>query len=388
MNLTTTAANREDPASGPKTDSTKKSRWVALIAVPLVVAVIGVVPSFVAGGSPGNTYIDNSRSVGDLNFTTNVQISDPAIRSQFDQAIAFARQGLLAEAKVLFEQIAPTVQAAGVYTNLAIVNAALGDDQSAQQNWQHALLLEPDNEAARENLSRNSRVVRNQQGNSTILNASPVEVGRRIESRLTAASDSDYFSFTAPAGTRDILRVQVDNRTATFAPDLRLFDSSRAEFDLAQATRGANTQLEFVATPGATYYAQVTAVSGDVSDYVLSVTPLRASDRFEPNDDILTPTPTQTGQQVDAGIMDPNDIDVYRVAVKPGPVRVVLTNRSATLAPYISLYDEDKSEVIYQHDQTPGSNVSVEGQVQRGGTWYVRVHSAYGAGLYTLRIEQ
>lgn len=389
MNLTTTAANREDPASGPKTDKPKKSRWVAAIAIPLVVAVIGVVPSFVAGGSSGNTFIDNSRSVGDLNFTTNVEISDPAIRSQFDQAIALARQGLLTEAKALFEQVAPTVEAAGVYSNLAVVNAALGDDMAAQRNWQQALQLEPANEMARENLARVSGAIRDQQSNNRILSASRIAVGQEIDSRLMASSDTDYFAFSAPAGTRDILRVQIDNKTTTFAPDLRLYDPARAQFDRSyQTTPGANTMLEFVAVPGATYYAQVSPYSGDVADYTLTVTPLRAFDRFEPNDEILTPTPIQVGQDVEAGIMDRGDSDVYRVAVKPGPVRVVLSNRSTTLQPDIHLYDDSKSGLVRQYNVTAGANVAAEGQVERAGTWYVRVGAYGGAGQYTLRIEQ
>jgi hypothetical protein len=389
MALTTTASDPETSSSRRKAFGAKKYWWAGGIAVPLLVAVIGVIPAFL-GGSSGDTFINNSRIGGDLYFTTNVEIADPAARSQFEQAIAFARDGLFAEAKALFERIAPTVEAAGVYNNLAVVNAALGDDIAAQRHVRQALQIDPANEAARHNLALISRAVQDQRSNSTILTASPITIGRSLDSRLTARDDNDYFAFTAPAGTRDILRVAVDNKTATFAPSLRLFDAARAELNRTyQHTAGGQLHMEFVASPGATYYVEVAVSNGDAGDYALSVTPLRAFDRFEPNDDILHPAEIQAGQAIEAGIMDDRDSDVYRLAVKPGPVRVVVTNRSAALAPEVVLFDENKSEVARHFNGTAGGNVTLEWQVPRAGTWFVRAGNVSGtSGEYTLRVEQ
>lgn len=371
-----------------KVDTAKKYWWAGVVAVPLLVALIGVLPSFM-GGSSGDTYITNSRVGGDLYFATNVEIADPAARSRFDQALAFAREGLLADARALFEHIAPTVEAAAVYNNLAVVNSALGDDVAAQRAVQQALQLDPVNQTAQQNFALISRAIREQRSNDTILTATPLQTGVSIASSLTSADDADYFSFTAPAGPRDLLRVQVDNKTASFAPDLRLFDADRAEFARSyQTTPGANTMLEFVAVPGATYYVKVDQVYGEVANYALSVSARKAFDRFEPNDDILTPSGLRVGQAIDAGILDREDSDVYRVAVKPGSVRVVVSNRSTTLAPDVFLYDDDKSQVSRQYNPTAGGDVTVEGQVVRAATWYVRVGSLSAPGQYSLRVDQ
>jgi tetratricopeptide (TPR) repeat protein len=391
LELTATSDSPERPLIRRKTDAAKKYWWAGAVAVPVLVAAIGASPSLLrrGGGSSGDTYITNSRIGGDLYVTTNVQIADPAARSEFDRGVAFVRQGQFAEAKALFEQIAPTVQAAAVYNNLAVVNAALGDDRAAQRNVQQALQLDPVDQAARQNLTLISRAIQDQGSNSTILTASPIPLGRSVASRLTAADDADFFSFTAPAGPRDILRLRVENKTATFAPELRVFDASRAESGRAyQTTPGAHTSLEFVTVPGATYYAKIGAIYGDVADYELSVTPLRAFDRFEPNDDVVNPADVRVGQPVEAAILDPADSDVYRVVVKPGPVRVAVRNRSATLAPQMVLYNDDKSEVGRHYNATPGGDVSGESQVQRAGTWYVRIGGIDTAGQYTLEIVQ
>jgi hypothetical protein len=87
--------------------------------------------------------------------------------------------------------------------------------------------------------------------------------------------------------------------------------------------------------------------------------------------------------------MDPRDHDFYRVAVRPGTMlRVVLTNRSSTLAPEITLYDENKSQVARRYNTTPGANASVEARVGRTETWYVRVSATSSVGQYTLKVEQ
>jgi hypothetical protein len=370
-------------------DSTKKYWWAGAVAVPILVAAIGVLPSFLGGGASGDTVISNSRVGDDLYLTTNVEISDPEARSRFDQAIAFARDGLFAEAKALFEQLAPTVQAAGVYNNLAVVNAALGDDLAAQRSVQQALQLDPVDRTAQQNLTLISRAIKEQRSNDTILTATPIQLGRNVDSRLGDANDSDFFSFTAPAGSRDILRIQVENKATTFAPYVRVFDSARAELtNTYQSTLGANVMLNFVAAPGAAYYVQVTTANGDGGAYMLSITPQKAFDRFEPNDDILKPAELSVGRDVEAGIMDPIDQDLYRVALAAGTVRVVLNNRSSGLAPDILVYDENKSEVTHQYNTTPGANVSAEGAASRPGTWYVRVGASSGSGQYTLRVEQ
>ena len=76
--------------------------------------------------------------------------------------------------------------------------------------------------------------------------------------------------------------------------------------------------------------------------------------RHEPNDEILEPAAIRTGREIEAGIVDSGDSDVYGVAVKPGPVRVTRTNRSTTLVPTVILYGDDKAEVTRQRCASAG----------------------------------
>jgi hypothetical protein len=369
-------------------DAAKKYWWGPAIAVPIVVALIQVVPSIVGGGAPaGTTIVNNSRIGSDLYFVTNVQIEDPAARSQFEQGRVLAEAGQYAEAKAVFEKIPPAVKSAAVYNNLAVVNAALGDDAAALTNVQHALQLEPTNEAVRQNLDLLARVVKEQTANSTILTAAPLELGSNVDSRLATDKDSDFFAFAAPSGARDIVRVHVENKTTTLAPRVRLFDANRAELGTQYTTTfGANVTMDLVTIPGAKYFAQVTPWNG-AGAYTLVTSPQKAFDRFEPNDDILKPSEIGRGQDVQAGIMDGMDHDVYRFAVSSGTVRAVLTNRSTGLAPDVTLYNADKAQVARQYVTTKGANTSVEAPATGSGTWYVKVSPWDGAGDYTLRIE-
>ncbi len=381
----------ERSPSRKRIDAAKKYWWAPAIAVPVAVALIQVLPALVGGGAPaGATIINNSRIGSDLYFVTNVQIEDPVARARFDQAIALAQAGQYAEAKAVFEQMAPASKSAAVYNNLAVVNAALDDDTAALKNVQHALQLEPMNEAVQQNLSLLARVVREQTANNSIRTPAPMEIGTAVRSRLASEEDADFFSFTTPAGPRDLFRVAVENQSTTFAPQIRLFNSDRAEFAFKYiATLGADLSTEFVARPGATYYVQVTGSGESGGSYAVSVTPRKAFDGFEPNDDILTPSAIAVGREIQAGIMDEADADFYQFSVAPGPVRAVLTNRSATLGPGVRLFDSDKREVTFAYNTTAGGNTRAEAAVEVPGTWYASVASATGAaGEYALTIEQ
>lgn len=379
----------ERSPSRKKIDAAKKYWWAPAIAVPVAAAMIQVLPALMGGSAPaGTTIIDNSRIGGDLYFVTNVQIEDPAMRAQFDQAIVLAGAGQYAEAKALFEQMAPGARSAAVYNNLAVVNAVLEDDAAALQSAQQALQLDPANEAVRENLNVLARLVKEQTANNNILSAAPIELGANVESRL-AEKDNDFFTFTAPPGPRDIIRVHVENRSTTLSPTLTLFDAARVQLgEQYRPTPGANVSMDLVAAPGAKYFARVTPWGGSGA-YTLSVTAQKASDQFEPNDDVTAPREIRVGQEIAANIMDGGDVDVFAIPVSAGTMRVVFTNRSATLAPNIAVRDQNKAQVANPYNYTSGANITSEHPVAAAGVWYVTVAAMSGSlGAYTLRVEQ
>jgi len=377
------------PRSRRKVDAAKKYWWAPAIAVPVVVALIQVLPPLLGGGGPsGTTIIDNSQ--GDLYLVTNVQVEDPAARAQFEQAIVLAQAGQFAEAKALFEQMAPAAKSAAVYNNLAVVNAALDDDVAALKHVQQALQLDPASEAVKENLSLLAKAVKEQTANNTIRTPAPIGIGAAVSSRLVSEDDTDFFSFKTPPGPRDRFVVSVKNESTTLAPHVKLYNSDRAEFAWAYTgTVGADISRDFVALPDTTYYVQVLRQGGTGGAYALTVTQQKSFDRLEPNDDILKPSAIAVNQDVQAGIMDEEDVDVFQFTAAAGPIKAVLTNRSATLAPGVRLFDSDKREIRYEYNTTAGGNTTAEANVERPGPWYASVAPFGGTGGdYTLRIEQ
>jgi hypothetical protein len=388
--MTTVPAADSKAAATPRpkpVDMAKKYWWVAAIAVPIVVALISIVPDLI-GGPSGNTYITNSRVGGDLYITTNVVLTDPAQQAQFDQAVTFARNGQYAQAKALLEQVAANSKSAGVLNNLGVVNAALGDDKAAQASLSQALQIEPANEAAKSNLGLIAKAAAIQSANNTILTAAPIELGTAVESSIAGQGDSDFFSFTAPA-KRDLLQIRMDNKSTTLAPDVHVFDAERNEIGREyRPTAGANVEIQLSPAAGGKYFVQVTTFGGPGA-YSLSITPQQAFDRFEPNESILEAREITLGQDVEANVMDQTDVDVYKVSVPAGPVQVTLTNRSATLVPDLFLFDENRNQVAREYRPTAGSHTMAQGMATAPGTWYVSAKAFSGAGgAYTLKVSR
>jgi hypothetical protein len=378
--------SRKAPRSKP-VDMAKKYWWVAAIAVPIAVAVIGVLPDLV-GGSSGDTSISIGRIGNDLHITTNIELTDPAQRAQFEQAIAFAREGQYAQSRALFEQLAATTKSAGVLNNLGVVNAALGDDAAAQARLSEALQIDPANESAKANLGFVAKAAAIQAANNTILTAAPLQLGSSLDSSVTP-DNPDFFTFTAPA-IRDIITIRVENKSTTLMPDLFLYNGDRAQMNRQfQATAGANATLDVASTAAGNYYVQVAGFNGTSGAYTLTATPQKAFDRFEPNDTILEPREIPFAQDVEANVMDGSDSDVYRVSVPAGSLRVTLTNTSASLMPDVMVFDSNRVQVAREFQATPGSHNSVQATVNAAGIWYVRVNGFNGtSGAYRLRVGQ
>jgi hypothetical protein len=388
MSIAPTTETTPRPAPRRKrVDTAKKYWWIAAIAVPIAVAAIGVLPDLI-GGPSGSAPISVGRIGNDLYITTNIESTDPVRRAQFEQAITFARDGQYAQARALFEQLASSSKSADILNNLAVLDAALGDDTAAQARLAEALQLDPANESAQANLGVIAKAAAIQTSNNTILTAAPLQLSSSLESSVTA-DNPDFFTFTAPP-TRDIITIRVENKSTTLAPDLRVFNGERAQIaNQYQTTAGANAALDVISAAAGTYYVQVAGFSGTSGTYAITITPQKAFDRFEPNDSVVEPRDITFAQDVEANVMDASDSDVYRVAVPAGPLRVTLTNRSATLSPEVTLFDSNRVQVANQYQTTRGSHGGVQATVNAAGPWYVRVNGFGGtSGAYTLRVDQ
>ena len=415
---TTGGAPARPTKAGPTpVDYAKKYWWAGAIAVPIVVALIALIPSVMNKAGSGATYIANTQLGGDMYFVTNVSLADPELENQLEQAVRLVEQGDFAQSLPLFEELAGKTQSGALYNNLGVAHAAIGNLQAARQAYEKAMALNPNDAGVELNLglihkaegnlkeaqkhfekagahkgaTESARAIREELGNNTILTATPIPLSTTVEARIAGSKDRDYYRFTAPARQRDILKVRLENRSTTLAPGITLFNADKAQMDYTQNdTAGADLKYQFSAAAGATYYVQVWPLHDSVGTYALTITPEEAYDRYEPNDGILEATQISVGTAIEAGIMDQKDRDYYRVTVDAaGEVVASVQNRSTTLAPGITLFNADKAQMDYTQNDTAGADLKYQFSAAAGATYYVQVWPLHGSnGLYTLTVGQ
>jgi hypothetical protein len=120
------------------------------------------------------------------------------------------------------------------------------------------------------------------------------------------------------------------------------------------------------------------------------VTPQKAHDAFEPNDDILSPAAVKVGTDIVANVMDKEDRDWYRVSgATKTSLRVIFENLSTTLKPDVKVYDGNKSQLVDKYDTTAGANLNFTVDIRELRDFYVEVapFGSGGTGKYRLRIE-
>jgi hypothetical protein len=192
---------------------------------------------------------------------------------------------------------------------------------------------------------------------------------------------------------RDVIRVELQNRSPTLEPRLELFDERKASIgSVNQTTPGADLSYTFVAEPGTSYTVRASNYYGESGGlYLLRVVPTQAFDAHEPNDAILSATAIALGTPVTAGIMDKADEDFFSVKADAAEstLRVALENRSTTLQPEVVVYDAAKAQIGSARNTTAGGDVSYSFRTQANAVYYVRVRDYYrnAAGDYTLTVS-
>ena len=415
---TTENAPAPPTKAGPTAvDYAKKYWWAGAIAVPIVVALIGLMPSMMNKAGSGATYIANTQLGGDMYFVTNVSLADPELEDQLEQAVRLVKQGDFAQSVPLLEELAGKTQSGALYNNLGVAQAAIGNLQAARQAYEKAMALNPndagvalnlgfihkaegnlkeaqkhfENAGAHKGATESARAIREELGNNTILTATPIPLSTAVEARIAGNEDTDFYRFTAPAGQRDILKVRVENRSTTLAPWIALFNADKARMHYTfNDTAGADLTYRFSADAGAAYYIQVWRRGDSGGAYALTITPEEAYDRYEPNDSILEATQISAGTAIEAELMDPKDTDFYRVTVAAvGEAVVSVQNRSTTLAPWIALFNADKARMHYTFNDTAGADLTYRFSADAGATYYIRVwRRGDSGGLYTLTVGQ
>lgn len=220
--------------------------------------------------------------------------------------------------------------------------------------------------------------------------------GIALDAWITAAigtgKDADYFAFTTPETYRDVVRVELKNRSTTLEPRIELFDGERTSRGAVhKTTHGADLAYEFVAAPDTPYLVRVSNYYGDSTGvYLLRVRAMKAYDMHEPNDDILHAKPIAPGKSVEAQIMDKADVDffTFRAGASEGRMQVAVENRSTSLQPEIAVYDSAKALIGSANNTTAGGNASFSFKAKPDARYYLRVRDYYSsaAGAYSLTV--
>ena len=229
--------------------------------------------------------------------------------------------------------------------------------------------------------------------NDNSLSTNQLALDAWITAAIAGGKDADYFTFTTPPTHRDIMRIELQNRSPTLEPRLELFDARRASIgSVNETTPGADLSYSFVAEPGTSYTVKASNYYGETGGlYLLRVMPTEAFDRHEPNDAILSATAVAPGTPVEAGIMDKTDEDFFSVrgGDAESVLRVAIENRSTTLQPEVVIYDAAKAQIGSSRNTTAGGDVSYSFRAQPKALYYVRVRDYYrnAAGDYTLTVR-
>jgi tetratricopeptide (TPR) repeat protein len=373
-------------------------------------------------------------------FVTNVSIiaqeyeksqgqplKDEDLRRQIEQALSAAAAGRHSESATLFEKLAAAVPLPAIYNNLGVEQAKAGNAEAARKSFVQAMEKDPDYAPANLNrglvsvsqgklaealpdlqkaaaISGSKPVVEAVQQelkkethdleiepNDDLFKANRVPLDTEVHAAIADASDTDCFQFTTPPTYRDIVRINLENRSTTLQPGIRLFDAERSAIDQREnGTGGANLEYLLSVQPDTTYYVQVYGHYSTPGAYTLTVKPLQRHDAYEPNDDILHAKLIPIGQAIEADIMDARDTDFYQIKMTAaGTAKVSLENRSTTLQPGIAVYDARKSAVGQREDGTGGANLEYSFPVQPNTVYYVQIYGHYQTGgAYTLTVTQ
>ena len=355
----------------------------------------------VEAGRPIAGYVANTQKMTqEYRQFYGVPLRDPGIERGFEQATRHVGAKDYASAVALLEQVSKVAAVPVVFHNLAVLYAELNDASRAADAFREALGRDADNAAVRLSLDRmkgvalgGGPVTREVEPNNDANLANLIASGKAVDGEIDAAGDDeDFFRFTTPPAPRDLISIEITNRSATLVPALRIFDQERRMTDWGKSMRepGSSVQQTIAPPPNTTLYLQVSGLGHSAGGYTLLVRPQKAFDPHEPNDDLFNAPRLTPGSAIAAGIMDANDTDCYSfVSRRAGTLSITITNRSKTLIPALSTFDSNRQlSGSGPEVRTPGSSLKHTMEVRENLTYYIQVRSlANSAGDYSLLIE-
>jgi tetratricopeptide (TPR) repeat protein len=391
-----------------------------IVIVVWSVAIIGIaawVITSIFNKKPGDTItISNTEFSGDTHFANSgfilnqyrqehgEALDDKELKSEIERGMNLIKGGIYEEALPIFQKIAENekMKLPAVYNNLGGLYALTKNYDKAGEAYTRAIERAPDyqlvqynfgllkekqgkpDEAARhynkakalghsrqlelkklnkltprpEEKMETNRI--ESEPNNDILTPNSLPVGEWVQGEITGGTDIDFFKFTTPDKYRDIIKVELKNTNTTLQPYMRRYDEKKEYFgDKSASTNGQNIEFSFSTNPNLVYFILIGGQNGTYGPYQLKITPLKAYDGFEPNNDTFRASPLTPGKSIEANIMDAWDVDYYRIKTtsKETSVVIALENQSSTLQPYMQRYDEKKEYLGDKLASTNGQNI-------------------------------
>ena len=428
----------------------QKYWWLILVALPLALAAIKLVPDLVSDGRKNgpagdhNLVVNGSNNIlnSDLSTKTYVinlaaiekeyaeikrePLQDEELKQEIERAVALLNEGKAKESAAAFEALNRKLALPSLQTDLGVAYQKSGDTRAASRAFAQALEQDPKYAPAQYNLGlvkaargelTEARAHFEQSGdlgesealaraikqelvtqnvelepNNQPAEANILPLRKAVAANIVEPEENDYFRITSPIKYRDVLEVRVNNLSTTLRPGLVLYDANKSVIrDVLNDTLGADLEMQFVAEPEATFFFRIYGRSSSTGRYGLVVNPLKKYDDFEPNDTIRQPTALELGKTISANVMDSSDVDYYRftAGAQGATLRLRLENQSDSLRPGFVCYNANKSAISDKLDDTQGADLEHTIPAQPGATNFVRVYSRAGSsGAYKLTVTQ
>lgn len=324
---------------------------------------------------------------------------DPAVAQNFARAADLMTQGEYSSATLLLETTAKSAQLPVIYNDLGVLYVKLNDGTKAVAAFREALARDLQYRPVRENLARfklgssADPVTHEVEPNGSDSIANVISLGVQVGAEIAAEfNDVDCFRVTSPPAPRDLLLVDVTNQSPTLAPRLRLYDIDERPLDWSKESQAPGVSLREVIAPppNTTFFLRVEGMNSTTGAYSLTVSPMKAFDAFEPNDDILSATRIALNQTVEANIMDGADTDYYSFGgSQRGVVTIEIKNRSKILIPALTTFAPEMNNSGFGPTLgVPGSDLRFSMKTDPAKTYYIQVWSqSKTAGDYSLTIK-
>jgi len=328
-------------------------------------------------------------------------IEESVIESRFQQSTQLMGQRNYPGASSVLETLSRKAAVPVVFSNLGVVYSQLGDWARSADSFREALARDPDYAPARLFL-RGSKAIppnsadpytREVEPNNEARQATLIALGVAAGGEVTVSTDdTDYFRVVTPAAPRDLLSIDLANHSIGFSPRVHIYDENLRLLSWGEKTAHAGESIHVVGgpLPNSSLYISVSAADNQSGLYVLTVKPLKAFDRYEPNDDIMSSHRITIGEEVQANIMDADDTDFYSFqSPRKGTVTIEIRNQSDSLIPGVTTFNTDRRNMGFGPElRKPGLGLHQTIDVDRDRIYYIQVWSQAGSsGAYTLRVD-